>query len=332
MSEKLFEADFLHVDIRSMFNSAPQSTEQAPNEQSQQATNKATASSKVDNWENILANNPFNFKPEVIEKLKALGEPFKNALRVLGFKIVLENGSNPILAFVRQEYVQTELLLTGLLNTLTFKAIYNAVAKNLVADSEFFNKNNYNIIYCKDLYTKSAAEMEKYLTLQSEILKGGTTSYSADIQVKNRKVFLQIETGEITKIASIEKRADKIKTDPNLAVPEASNAKLNSLALAALIAGKAKVPTTSMNKDTQDKLVKKLTHDSDKYAAILALSMNTDSAKAKEALNKFGTVRADDVLKAFMRLITNNVIPKGQLNKTDADDLVTKILASRAQS
>ena len=125
--------------------------------------------------------------------------------------------------------MQQELIKPGLLNINTFKAIYNAVAKNLVADSEFFaeSKSNYNIIYCKDLYSKPAVEMEEYLKLQSEILSPDARSYTARDVIKNKKIFLYIDT--IDEL-NIKKRAEDIK-NYNKDLPQILNAKLNSLKL-----------------------------------------------------------------------------------------------------
>ena len=86
------------------------------------------------------------------KKLLALGEPFEKACKVLGYNITNENGGNPLLAFVIK---QKHLVDSGAINANTFKALYNAVAKHLVADSEFFKPNDYNIIYCKNLYKKT---------------------------------------------------------------------------------------------------------------------------------------------------------------------------------
>ncbi len=337
MSEKLLESESLTFNLN-MLGTMP-ATDETPDGAGSAGGAANKASGKLAGTENrdediFKKLEELGFNKEVIKKLKALGEPFKKAIRVLGFNLTLEKGGNPILAFVNQEYVQKHLLIPGLLNANTFKAIYNAVAKKLVADSEFFSERDYNIIYCKNLYTKSPAEIEKYLRLQSDenLLKTPATIYSAAAQAKNKIVFLY--TKEISEL-NPEKRADEIKADtddltnPYADINKVYDATLNSYELAQLIAGKAKRPTTSLSTEKQEELVKKLNHDSERYAAVLALSMTTDSTVAKDALNKFGGIQADKVLGAFRRLITDNIIPKGQLNSTDADALVTKILASR---
>jgi ribosomal protein L9 len=114
-------------------------------------------------------------------------------------------------------------------------------------------------------------------------------------------------------------------------IVDVSDAVLNSYEFAAKLAGKATTSTTTIDATKQDELVKKLANDSDKYAAVLATCLVSDSATARDALNKFGSVQADEVLKSVLQLITNNTIPKGQLNSADVDELVAKILASRSE-
>ena len=230
MSEKLFEADFLRVDLRSILSSrqpATMETETTTDEVSSGAeTNdkpgstvkNTAASATITDWGEELKNRlkanrelsrearlpefeieskffkeyfEANWKdPAVVKQLMLLGEPLKKALKVLGFSRKL----NPILAFLKTKFAQ-ELLKTKLLNINTFKAIYNAVAKRLVADSQFVAENDYNIIYCRDLYTKSPSEMIEYLETQQSILSPTASKYTAKDLLRNRKIFLKVANG-----------------------------------------------------------------------------------------------------------------------------------------
>ena len=148
--------------------------------------------------------------PDIAKKLLALGEPFIKTLRVLGLNPEKGVGANPILGFVTQEGVRDNLLNTGLLNSNTFRAIYNAIANKQVAHSQFFEENEYNIIYCKDLYTKAPSVMAKYLDEQKDILDPSATHYTSEIINNNKRAFFVIDAinyKDINKVNLIQ-RAD----------------------------------------------------------------------------------------------------------------------------
>lgn len=324
MSKTLLESDFLSVDIQSIYNRAANTAEQNSAEQA------APANGLGSDIEAELKDQ--GVKPEVIAKLANLGDLFKKSLRILGFKKDdPKSEHNPILRFIKQEYVQ-KLIMDGLLNANTFKGIYNAVAKNLVATSEFFNTNNYNIIYCRDLYTKSAALMEEYLKLQSTILKVSDGTYDATKQIFNRKVFLQIPGVTERDATKLVKIVLNPSTKP--AVTTADNAVLNSIKLATAISGKQDSTTaTSVDTNSQDAIVNKLTTSESLAAAILALSLTTDSSKANQALSSgiFTKVDNSKVVAAASKIATGDILPKGQIQTADADALVDKIVAKIQQ-
>jgi hypothetical protein len=361
MSEKLLEADFLTVDLRSIYSgTSADSTPASPTSRRTTSSAKPELPAKGDwsAWGALLKQrlednakksatskrNSFevetqffeeffknNWEAEIATKLLQLGEPLKKAIKVLGFNPAKESGGNPILAFVIQDYVQEQLLKTGLLNVSTFKAIYNAVAKKLVASSEFFTANTYNIIYCQDLYKKSANEIEKYLELQTQILKADGSKYPDDVILENKKVFLLIEA--VTEL-DVEKQAEEInKLDESQVVASVVGAKLNSLKLAYQIKGGKKVDTISFDSDEQNELVDKLDSASKIFAALMSLSLSTNNTAAGSALSNpiFDGLNASQVAEATVWLIKNNLIPKGQIRDSDAEALVNKLIAKVAK-
>jgi hypothetical protein len=242
MSEKLLEADFLTVDLKSTFSrqmsdegsasdelAATQIEIEAPENSSPQrqtsfdwgkelknrleSNRKMSSEARQSEYE--IETKFFkeffsaNWDPDCAKQLMLMGEPLRKALKVLGF----DKRVNPILGFISIKYVQEKLIKTKLLNVNTFKAIYNAVAKKLVADSEFLKANDYNIIYCQDLYKKPLTDIEKYLKAQSTILKTSLDTYTADRQLFNKKVFVYIPK---VKELDPEKRAKLIKKATNL--------------------------------------------------------------------------------------------------------------------
>jgi hypothetical protein len=268
-----------------------------------------------------------NWSKEIGEKLILIGDPLIKAIKVLGFN----PAKNPILGFIRQKRVVSTLITTKKLNVETFKAIYNAVANNLIAHSELINEKpkneEYNIIYCLDLYNKPVKEMLEYIKLQSQILKVSATQYTEADQLKNKRAFLYVDA---IKEQEENKRATEINKLSNDQLPIVASAKLNTLALARVIDGKVHTPTTSLGGKEQDKLVVQLVTLADKHAALLALVLTTQNVAAKNALNDtaFAGLSSDDKLKAAIALSEKGIMPKGQLNKTDADTLVAKIMAS----
>lgn len=268
-----------------------------------------------------------NWGHEIGERLVSIGDPLTKAIKVLGFN----PAKNPILGFIRQKRVVTSLIATKKLNVETFKAIYNAVANNLIAHSELIKEKpkneEYNIIYCLDLYNKPVKEMLEYIKLQSQILKVSATQYTEADQLKNKRAFLYVDA---IKEQEENKRATEINKLSNDQLPIVASAKLNTLTLARVIDGKVHTPTTSLGGKEQDKLVAQLVTLADKHAALLALVLTTQNVAAKNALNDtaFAGLSSDDKLKAAIALSEKGIMPKGQLNKTDADTLVAKIMAS----
>ncbi len=219
MSKILLESDFLTVDLKALSagqkgTSEPQGSGKAA-EGSKTGSNPETPAAKAKNiridWSKELkkrleANaeldpearqkdfdieNEFwleyftaNFGAEVAELLNSI-ELLKKDIKILEFK-----KQSPIVAFFKAKYVQTDLVKTKLINSNTYRVIHNAFAKRLVSDFEFLKVNEYNIIYCKDLYLKPVADMEKYLELQKQVLPTNTATYSEELTSKNKKIFL----------------------------------------------------------------------------------------------------------------------------------------------
>ena len=222
MSKILLESDFLTVDLKAISTGAsqktasqPQDTEKAPskdknNNPSTPATKAKNTNARID-WSKELkkrldanaALSPearekeFDIKnkfwlefftafygEEVAELLNNI-ELLKKDIQILKF-----NKQAPIIAFFKAKYVQTELVKTKLINSNTYKVIHNAFAKQLVSDFEFLKANEYNILYCRDLYNRPPAEIEKYLELQKQILPANTATYDEETISKNKKVFL----------------------------------------------------------------------------------------------------------------------------------------------
>lgn len=354
MSEKLFEQNFMTFDLRTIGRLDPE-VEETEEARENEATEEPAILDGLPNagewekWGELLqerkeANNRLsstlkkseyeveskffeeffsvNWGKTTGDRLNLFGAPLKKAITVLEF----DPKKNPILGFITKPYVLQNLINTDKLNVETFKAIYNAVVKKLVAQSEFIRdykeKDEYNLIYCLALYEKPVAEIEKYLELQKSILG----DYSADKLILNRKAFFNIDG--ITK-SDLEERAKDIINWAN-ALPDVKDAKLNSLALAELISGKKITNTKRLTTKEQTALLSKLPQKTDLYAALLYLNISTESAKVKAALknDKFNDMESNPVvIQKLIAIAKDNIIPKGQLDNTTADAIADQILA-----
>lgn len=312
MSNILLEADGFTVDLRAVYGQVNQ--QEAP----AVADNEIASELKA-----------HGIPDDIVAKLLTLGDPFVKALKVLGFKKDdTKSDKNPILAFVKQEYVQNNLINTGLLSATTFKAIYNAVAKKLVADSEFFKANTYNIIYCRDLYSKSPAEMEKYLALQNHVLSASAVQYTPADQIFNKKVFILVDLN-----VTADKYAKAVMDSKVAAVDvTATSATLNSLDTAAKIMGKqTNEKTAKLSKANKTALVDSLKTTEDVFATMLMLSINAGSAKAKAAMTNKAFANMDSSKLAAASSKIAAALPKGAINTADADSLVDQLLAKVQQ-
>lgn len=346
MPKSLLESDFLTVDLRSIYSKQTNTTVTNGNKEAREvqqnkiisdwgkelkdrlSANKALSKeAQVSEYEikNKFFTEYFNANFKCAEQLLHMGQ----ALRVILEKLGFNKRINPILGFISIPYVQENLISTNLLNANTFKAIYNAVAKKLIADSEFFKYHDYNIIYCPDLYRRSAKEIEEYLNLQKSNLDVAANSYSIEDQIKNKKIFFYIPR---VKESDINKRVAEISKLPSgTRLPIASSAKLNSLGLAQKINGKSYTPTESSTQTTTQsttKFVSKLQSEYEIFAALQVLSMTQANEKASKALaaDSFKDLDAGNIAKATAAIAARNIMPKSTLDKSEVDDLVDDLL------
>ncbi len=362
MSQKLYESDFLDVQLpvfnanNSATNTEASNTDPDNNQEtSTQSTESANTEMPQDkNWaawgdelKKRLANNEdlpkklpeaevenaffedffdANWDDVTATNLLKIGHPLRKIIKVLGFK-----DTNPILGFISQPYVIDKLIKTNLLNINTFKAIYNAIANKLVADAEFFKQNSYNIIYCTQLYSKSAKEIDEYLKLQKTILNKAAPS--ADDQKRNKKIFLYtkaVAEQDITLRATEINKLSELPTD----IADVTTSKLNSYDLAEKISSNSPNQTIPISNKEITTLLDSIKNDPAKmFATLLSLSLSTKSKKAAKALSNalFGDVKPAKLVSATQWLAANNIITKGELSAEDADTIVEKIEALLAE-
>lgn len=356
MPKQLLESDFLTVDLGSVLKQQKVNKQDKPMH-TDTSTDTATNSKSITNWGDELkarlkANS--NLSPEsreteyeietqffkeffeandkwdaeCVKQLISIGEPLKKLIKIIGFDV----RANPILAFLSDDnFVIPILLKTKLLNATTFRAVYSAIAKRLVAASQFSKPNDYNIIYCPDLYTKSADEVLAYLKLQNDVLAANSSSYTKETQATNKRVFLALpnnagkDTSELlVKVSNTDVSSISVQ-----------NLKLNSLSLAKELCNGLDVEINETEEKTvakpgsanYKKLVRKLNTPEKQLAAILFLSLTTNSNTAKEALlnKKFSGVSKENLVKATAQIAGD--MPKERLTTEAVDRLVAMLVS-----
>ena len=243
-------------------------------------------------------------------QLIKMGSLLSKDIRHFGWDIK----KNPVLAFIAQTYVTENLLAKRLLNGNTFKAIHNALAQKLVAQSEFLGTKNYNIIYCPSLYRRMPADMLEYLKRQKTILDPTKGKVTPEMQKRNKLTFLLLKKNNG---ATAEDRAEyqythgqEQKTLPKLLQ---ADTKLVDIETVDLI--QAKYGYTSPKKETSvssDEAVEAIVGAFDKHPAYqyalmqyLSVTANEEDAVAIEqflATDKFSSVTAEQVLEATKKI------------------------------
>lgn len=220
----------------------------------------------------------------------------QNDIKTLGFDPLV----NPILAFFLNPFTK-ELLENGLLDKVKYKAIHNSVAKHLMAESEYVKENNYNILYCVDLYNKTAADIETYLTYQKSILVPSMKKYNDKTKAKNIQIFLANGSEDM----------------------KSANAKLNALEdIEELIEKFTGQSVHSGRENNEDKQDDKNSHDN---FVQLVNNIKSEAGKAGAAaflqylgMNAgFGVIKKDHIRKFMDGLTATDIL--------DATDKVSKL-------
>ena len=354
---RLIESNFIAVDLNALI-SAGKADKTRDNSKASSATSSANIDWTTELNRRLTANKELGpderksdyeieteffsdfygaiWKEDVYKnQLLSIGEPLKKLFKILEFDI----NTNPVYKFLTLEYVKTNLLATKLINISTFKAIYNAIAKKLVAHTEFMKENDYNIIYCSDLYKKSISEIQKYLELQKNILSPDANAYSKRVQDINRACFLydsNIKELNTKKRSKIIKKYITDKKIDQLSIPKSmrdSSAQLNSLDLIKAISGRHtdddSAANSHMSANNMNSFVKKMQPWSPAkgFAALQYIYNTTKVPEAARALKHdvFGNLPASKIVAETTKV--QNLMPKGKLPEEEVKALISIILS-----
>lgn len=234
-------------------------------------------------------------------------------IKALGFDPLL----NPILAFFLNPFTK-ELLESGLLDEIKYKAIHNSVANHLMAESEYFKENNYNILYCLDLYNKTAADIETYLTYQKSILKPSdnkTKAINVKIFLVNESEDMSAANAKLNTLEDIKEAIEKFTGQPLHTGRENNKNKQED----------------SNSRDNFVRLVNEIQSKAEVVAFLQYLGMNAGFDVVKKTLTKIGDgVSTRDILSATDTIskLTLEYLGSKRLTKSEAEDLL-KILQDK---
>ena len=353
MSTYLTESDFVTIDIKSVFSEQQpvSGPEEKPTEPGTGETpspkNPTTKSPKID-WSKELqkrleANKQLSpesresdfdienkfwmefftaaFGSDTAALLNTI-EQLKKDIKILGFKKL----TNPILAFLKIKYVQTELVNTKLINSNTYKALHNVIAKQLVADSELLRSNDYNIIYCRDLYLKQVADIERYLEYQKAVLSPKASVYDKDLLERNKRIFLQLGGRNVksktAKLNSLKEIGELLKSSgvaPENKATNSNQTNVNS-------ENDTSTEETKTVFNTDSHLAAFMASPAHAFAAIQYLGMTTQNVKALNALSQdaFSSLTGRDLIKASSDVA--NEMRKYSFSKDSVEEAVSALI------
>ena len=314
MPNILLESEFLTIDLTKLFNESEPIPEnpvdlEAIKDWKEELDRRLLDNQKLDSehrkkeyevkdafWKDYF-NTVFK-EPEIVENLVNMGPKLRKAIEVLGFNAK----TNPFLAFISQNYVKKQLIKTKLLNALTFEVIFNAAIKKLLTNQDLSKTVGYNIIYCRDLYTKSTSDILKYLQRQSEKLGANPTDA---IKVANIQLFLA--KGKATNHSDA-----KLKT-----LTEINNTSAQ------------KTSTTSksaVSNATVTNFISTVKSTTQAQAVLQYIATNFSSEvsdKAFETLKAFGDISVEKLVPVAKEL--NKILGKMTLQDADADLIVNTL-------
>lgn len=240
-------------------------------------------------WGEQLAKVLLNFGTQLQKDIKALG---------------LKKKSNPIVAFLKLKYVKTKLL-PKLLNSHTYLGLRKAISKNWTADVEFCKANNYNLIYCPDLYTKSPAEIEKYLELQKQTLPPNTATQGPEAIKFHLQTFLALGYSTVTD----------------------EGVKLKDLKEITKILSGAGAEAASKKSETDSTETDEKQGESEEETTTKEKS---NSVPTEKFLNSVLTTKAD-VLAAlqFLSLVTNNKVAQKHVSSLSKNVIITQMALAK---
>lgn len=228
-------------------------------------------------------------------------------IKALGFDPLL----NPILAFFLNPFTK-ELLESGLLDEIKYKAIHNSVANHLMAESEYFKENNYNILYCLDLYNKTAADIETYLTYQKSILKPSdnkTKAINIQIFLADGSEDMSVANAKLNTLEDIKKAIEKFTGQP-------------------LRTGRENNESEQDNGNSHDnfvQLINKIKSKAEVVAFLQYIGMNAGFDVVKKTLTKISDgVSTKDILSATDTIskLTLEYLGSKRLTKSEAKELL----------
>lgn len=139
------------------------------------------------------------------DKIIKIQEAFRQECISYGF-----DDTNPFFTFIRDIYLKNNGI-----NVASYNAIHNAVAKNTISAKDLLGRGKlglYNIIFCKDLYSKAPDNIKAYLQKQAKlILKGTPKNFSSNLEFTYNTMYQTSELVRADKLTNKDRTLNDLK-------------------------------------------------------------------------------------------------------------------------
>lgn len=270
-------------------------------------------------WEDYFADPQWD--PDVARIASSI-KLFRKDIKALGF----DPKKNAILCFfLKNKTAIKNLIKPGLIDSSKYTVLHNALSKpRAVADSEFMRANKYNIIYCPDLYTKHAKDMETYLNLQKISLPTNASFYSEETQERNIRIFLKVGQKDVTKASAKLNKISDIETIFKKAGVDVDSVMNSSNGTGA--GGNGGKGNSKITRSDLLNIISKLTVPQ-AQAALQYISMTTNNKEVNKAMQNGFAVRmpkAEEIMTASF--VIAKLFKGSTFSASEAIELAEKLL------
>ena len=252
------------------------------------------------------------------DKIIKIQEAFRQECISYGF-----DDTNPFFTFIRDIYLKNNDI-----NVASYNAIHNAVAKNTISIKDLLGRGKlglYNIIFCRDLYSKAPDNIKAYLQKQANlILKGTPKNFSSNLEFTYNTMY---QTSELV-------RADKLTNKDRTL----NDLKLNSFATINNLEQKWTGEVSIINDKTtvdNDALLKQINSLEEAAQILVVLNLKfASNQKLKNIVNQYkepSTLMAKSTTSVELQALISTIETKFNFKNITEEQAVTaanKIITS----
>ena len=252
------------------------------------------------------------------DKIIKIQEAFRQECISYGF-----DDTNPFFTVIRDIYLKNNDI-----NVASYNAIHNAVAKNTISIKDLLGRGKlglYNIIFCRDLYSKAPDNIKAYLQKQANlILKGTPKNFSSNLEFTYNTMY---QTSELV-------RADKLTNKDRTL----NDLKLNSFATINNLEQKWTGEVSIINDKTtvdNDALLKQINSLEEAAQILVVLNLKfASNQKLKNIVNQYkepSTLMAKSTTSVELQALISTIETKFNFKNITEEQAVTaanKIITS----